>query len=247
MAWRSVLIWSFVLMQISVFATTIYLHRGLAHRAVRFHPAMQMTFRTLIWMLTGIVPRQWAAVHRKHHRFTDVDGDPHSPMLFGYWKVQFLNVVMYRREAQNEATIAEYASDLAPDRLDRRVFDHSLLGPATSILLLWPAFGLARAAIVFGIAAISYVMASAGINALGHTVGKRPFANTATNLWWLAALTGGEGLHNNHHERPGAARFAARAGEPDLAWPVIRALQRLRLVQAVKAVRPGERQTPRAA
>lgn len=241
MAWRSILIWSFVLMQVAVFATTIYLHRGLAHRALRFHPAMAMSFRFCIWLLTGIVPRRWAAVHRKHHRFTDVEGDPHSPMLFGYWKVQLLNVVMYRREARNQATVDEYAADLAPDGLDRRLLDHSLLGPAVTILLLWPAVGLARAGIIYGIAATAYVLASAGINALGHTVGTRRFPNTATNLGWLAVLTGGEGLHNNHHERPGAARFAARAGEPDLAWPVIRALERLRLVGGVKAVRPGEK------
>ena len=232
------LIVALVMMQLAIFATTIYLHRGLAHRALRFAPPFGLALRALIWLLTGMVPRQWVAIHRKHHHFTDVEGDPHSPMLLGFWKIQLGNVYFYRREARNAATIARYAPDLQPDRWDRWFFDRSFFGPAVTILLLTPFMGLGRAALTFGVAAVVYVLAAAGVNALGHSVGYKNFPNTATNLRLLALITGGEGLHNNHHARPGTARFAVRLGELDLGWYVIRALGALRLVEAVKSERP---------
>lgn len=241
MGWRGILLWGLGLMQLATFTTTIYLHRGLAHRGLRFSRATALAFRAILWLVTGIVPRRWVAVHRKHHRFTDVEGDPHSPMLVGYWKVQLFNYWLYKREARKEETVAEYAADLAPERLDRALFDRSLVGPALMLGILWVPYGIGSAGAIFGISAVSYVIASAAINALGHSVGKRPFPNTATNLRWLAILSAGEGLHNNHHARPGSARFSARAWEPDMAWPVIRLMERARLVYSVKEAPPRER------
>src|SRR5688572_4066829 len=86
-------------------ATTVYLHRALAHRALALRPPAEHVFRFLVWVTTGIRPRQWVAVHRKHHAFTDVEGDPHSPVLHGWIRVQLMNVAMYRREARNPRTI----------------------------------------------------------------------------------------------------------------------------------------------
>ena len=242
------LVWAFVMMQVSIFATTIYLHRGLAHRALRFARPFGFILRATVFFFTGMVPRQWVAIHRKHHHFTDVEGDPHSPMLFGYWKVQLGNVYFYRREARNRETIEKYAPDLRPDWWDRRFFDRSLLGPALSILALWPVMhsiegtsgtvmgSLFWSGLTFGFSALFFVLGAAGVNALGHMVGYKNFDNTATNLKLLALITGGEGLHNNHHARPGTARFAARAGEKlfDLGYHVIRVLSALLLVAAVK-------------
>lgn len=241
MGWRGILWWGLGFMQMATLATTIYLHRGLAHRGLRFAPATAVAFRSLLWLLTGIVARRWVAVHRKHHRFTDVAGDPHSPMLMGYWKVQIFNYFFYKREARKEESVAEYAADLAPSRADRLVFDHSLAGPGIMIALLAIPFGWSAAGAIFGVNALSYIVASAGINALGHTIGKRPFPNTATNLRLLALLTAGEGLHNNHHARPGSARFSAGRGEWDPAWPLIKAMERLRLVHSVKESPPRGR------
>ena len=95
-------------------ATTVYLHRALAHRALTLRPPAAQAFRFVVWVTTGIRPRQWVAVHRKHHAFTDVEGDPHSPVLNGWVKVQLMNVAMYRREARNPRTIERYARDLPP-------------------------------------------------------------------------------------------------------------------------------------
>src|SRR3989337_685638 len=122
-------------------ATTVYLHRALAHRAVAMHPVVNHAFRFLVWVSTGIRPRQWVAVHRKHHAFTDVEGDPHSPVLHGWLKVQMLNLSMYRREARNERTVERYAKDLPQDRLDRVFYDHALVGLGIGTASLCLLFG----------------------------------------------------------------------------------------------------------
>jgi hypothetical protein len=116
------------LTQIAALATSVYLHRTLAHRALAFHPLADTLFRAVLWLTTGQDRRQWVAVHRKHHAFTDRDGDPHSPRLLGFWRVQLLNVYYYAREARNPATLATFAPDITPDRLDRALFSRGWLG-----------------------------------------------------------------------------------------------------------------------
>src|SRR4051812_35542821 len=129
---------------VSVFAnvcTTVYLHRALSHRALTLHPAVDQLFRFSVWITTGLQPRQWVAVHRKHHAFTDVEGDPHSPVLHGWVKVQLENVAMSRREAQNPETLARYARDLPQTTADRLFYDHALLGLGIGVALLVLVFG----------------------------------------------------------------------------------------------------------
>ena len=101
--------------------TTVYLHRTLSHKALRLHPATTLLMRIGTWMLTSISPRGWVAVHRKHHTFSDVEGDPHSPHVEGYWQIMIGNVY-YRREADDDNTMEKYAADLPHDRLDRMLF-----------------------------------------------------------------------------------------------------------------------------
>lgn len=217
---------SLVVTQIAIFTTTIYLHRALAHRAVTLSPGVARLCRIVTWTSTGIRPRQWVAVHRKHHAHTDTEGDPHSPVLLGYAKVQFGNALLYRRAITRE-TVARYARDLPADRWDRALFDHALLGLAIGVgglcVLFGPWLGLAAGALH----AASYLLLLAAVNAIGHTWGRRPSPNRATNLQWLAWLTAGEGLHNNHHAAPTSARLSLAAGQFDPGWWVIAALRRL--------------------
>ena len=126
LAW-SVLI-GFGVSCIAFVSSTVFLHRGLAHRAVAFKRPITEIFRFLVWITTGIRPRQWVAVHRKHHAFTDVEGDPHSPVLLGWFKVQRSNVALYRREARNTETLRRYAKDIPQTRADRWFYDHALFG-----------------------------------------------------------------------------------------------------------------------
>jgi stearoyl-CoA desaturase (delta-9 desaturase) len=214
--------------QISVFATTVYLHRALAHRALSVRSPVALGFRFAIWITTGMRPREWVAVHRRHHANTDTPADPHSPAMVGFWRVQLANAAMYRRVARDRITVQRYARDLPPDRFDR-VFDHGLLGLALGIAFLCITLGWQTGLLAAGVHAVSYVMLSGAINAVGHTRGRRPYENSGTNSQVLALLTAGEGLHNNHHAAPTSARFGLRRHELDPGWWLVRALTRLRL------------------
>ena len=216
-----------IVVQIGMFITTIYLHRTLSHRAITLRPRVAMGFRVLIWITTGIRPREWVAVHRMHHAHSDEEGDPHSPRLLGFSMVQFANAYLYRRTAARPEVIAKYAKDLAPDRWDRRFFDHSLAGLAIGITFLFVLLGPWYGLLASGLHAAGYLLLSGAVNAIGHMWGRRPAPNFAGNSQWLAWLTAGEGLHNNHHALPTAARLAFERGEIDPAWWVVKLMERL--------------------
>jgi len=213
-----------VLAQIGLLVTTLWLHRGLSHRAMSLRPGVTRILRVVLWMMTGIRPRQWVAVHRKHHANTDVDGDPHSPILLGFTRVQLTNAALYRRVARDEVTVRRYARDIPTDRWDTVLFDHALIGLGIGITLLCLIFGLWLGLLAAAVHTVSYLMLNAAVNAVGHTFGARPNDNLATNSQWLAWITAGEGLHNNHHAMPTSARFALSPGEVDPGWWIVRAL-----------------------
>jgi stearoyl-CoA desaturase (delta-9 desaturase) len=205
---------------VAIFLTTIFLHRTLSHRALTMEPALRFTCRALTWITTGIRPRQWVAVHRRHHAFTDVEGDPHSPLLEGFAKVQAGNVVLYRRAAHDGQTIAKYGRDIPPDRWDRVLFDHAILGLGIGVgilfLIFWGDWELV--AIAASVHVVTYLALNSAVNAVGHRFGRRPFEGLATNSQWLAWLTGGEGLHSNHHAAPTSARLSFRRRQIDPGW-----------------------------
>jgi stearoyl-CoA desaturase (delta-9 desaturase) len=218
-----------VVTQVATFATTVYMHRALAHRAMTLHPSVAMVFRVALWITTGIVPRAWVAVHRKHHAFSDTPQDPHSPVVLGFWAVQLGNVKLYRNTIRDGVTVTRYSRDLPPDRLDRMLFDHALPGLAVGVGILVLVLGWRGGLLAAGIHTVMYLSLSAAVNAVGHTFGKRPYDNLATNNQWLAWVSGGEGLHNNHHAAPTSARFALADGQTDPGWWVVKALVRTNL------------------
>jgi stearoyl-CoA desaturase (delta-9 desaturase) len=225
------------LSQVAVIATSIYLHRGLAHRSLTIHPVLDIFFRTILWITTGQKRQQWVAVHRKHHTFTDKVGDPHSPRVLGFWKVQLGNVYYYAREASNPETIEKFAPDLPEDRLDRALFSWGWLGVGIGFGALVLTLGLWPGVIAGIVHAVIYVFVLAPlINGLGHWQGKQNFDNTAYNWRTISWFTGGEALHNNHHAYPRAPKFSVRRFEFDPSWPVIRALVAVRLVAVIGAV-----------
>ncbi len=222
------------LTQTAVVATSVYLHRTLAHRALAVHPVADVLFRTVLWLTTGLHRQEWVAVHRKHHAFTDQEGDPHSPRLLGLWRVQLLNAYYYQREARNPDTIQKFAPDLPEDRLDRAVFSWGVVGPGLGTALLCLLLGVWPGLIAALAHAVLYVVVVAPlINGVGHWRGAQNFRNTAYNSAVLAWVTGGESLHNNHHAYPRAPKFSARRVEFDPSWLVIRALAAVRLVVVV--------------
>jgi stearoyl-CoA desaturase (delta-9 desaturase) len=235
------LVTAFVLIQVAVFGTTIYLHRTATHRALILHPAVAWVFRLSLWLTTGIATKEWVAVHRKHHAFTDEEGDPHSPRIEGFWNVQLGNVYYYVREIKNTDVVERYARDIKDGWWDRHFFNRGLLGLSLGTLALCvvvgSVIGVWWALLAAGIHAVMYVFVlSSSINGLCHHVGYRNFPNTATNIRFLALLTGGEGLHNNHHGFPRSPKFSFRATEIDPAWPVIKLMIVLKLAKPYKTI-----------
>lgn len=219
------------LTEIAVLITSIYLHRGLAHRSLVLHPAAELVCRVLLWLFTGQRRQEWVAVHRKHHTYTDRAGDPHSPRLLGFWRVQLFNVYYYAREAKKSDTLRRFAPDLAEDRLDRLVFSHGWTGLAAGTGVLCLALGLWAGLAAMVLHAVLYVFVLAPlINGLGHWHGRQTFRNSAYNIRLLSYVTGGESLHNNHHAHPRAAKFSMSAREYDPSWTVIRILAALRVI-----------------
>lgn len=220
------LVVGFVVMQISTLATTVYLHRGVTHRAINIKPAAAVPLRFIIWITTGMRPRQWAAVHRRHHAKVDTVDDPHSPLVLGFWHVQLGNVFMYHRAVHDREQVARYSKDLPPDRLDRMFFDHDIIGPLLGTAFLCVVLGWPTGLLAAGIHLVLYVGVNSAVNAVGHTYGHRSDPTTsATNNQLLAFFTMGEGQHNNHHAAPTSAKFSFERGEFDAGWRVVQVMQ----------------------
>ncbi len=214
----------------------MYLHRALAHRSLTVHPIADVVFRAILWLTTGQRRQEWVAVHRKHHTFTDQEGDPHSPRLLGFWRLQLLNAYYYSREARNPETLRKFVPDIPEDWLDRVVFSRGWSGLILGTALLCGLLGLWAGLIAAVAHAILYVFVMAPlINVLGHWRGRKNFENTAFNWRSLSWLTGGESLHNNHHAHPRAPKFSVRRWEFDPSWVVIRVFSAVRLIAIVGA------------
>jgi len=223
------------ILQVSVFLTTIYLHRAMCHRGLDLNPVVANLMHLQLSLFTGIVPRQWVAVHRKHHHFSDREGDPHSPYLLGLWHVFFGNFFYYKNEIRNEATIRKYTPDHRPDVIDHLpIFKHGY-GAYLGLGIFMLMFGLPWGLAMWAFHGVAYILLNSSINSICHMIGYRNYDNLATNHQFIALLTGGEGLHNNHHEYPSSAKFALKAREIDPAWPIIWTLERLGLASVKEA------------
>ena len=219
--------------QVAIFLTTIFLHRTLSHRAITMSPGLRFVCRFLTWISTGIRPRQWVGVHRRHHAYTDVEGDPHSPIIEGFAHVQVGNVALYRKAAKDGVTVEKYAKDMPPDKWDRILFDHALLGLGIGVAGLYFVFGMnwEMTVIAAAVHTVTYLGLNSAVNAVGHTYGRRPYKGLATNSQWLAWLTAGEGLHSNHHAAPTSARLSFARREIDPGWWVVALARRLKWLE----------------
>lgn len=229
-----ILAYTLVATHITIAAVTIYLHRCQAHRALTLHPIASHVFRAWLWLTTGMVTKEWAAVHRKHHARCENDGDPHSPKVFGLRKVLLEGAELYRAEAANRDTVERFGRGTPDDWLERNLYTrHSSLGVWITLALDLLLFGVAGL-IVFGVQMLWIPITAAGIiNGLGHARGYRNFdsPDASTNLGPLGILIGGEELHNNHHAYASSAKLSAKWYEFDIGWLYIRLLSMLGLAK----------------
>ena len=221
-----------VMVQVSMMAVTLYLHRDQAHRAIDLHPAIRHFFRLWIWLTSGMETCEWVAVHRKHHALCEREGDPHSPVVFGLQKVLWEGAELYRVEAANAETLEKYGRGCPDDWVERNVYGRSsiagLVIMAVVDLLLFGVAGIT----IWAVQMLTMPFFAAGvINGLGHAKGYRNFESedASTNLVPWGIFVGGEELHNNHHAFPTSAKFSMRAWEFDIGWLYISVLKSIGL------------------
>ena len=240
---------AFVLVQITMMAVTLYLHRDAAHRAVDLHPALRHFFRFWIWATSGMITREWVAVHRKHHAFSDVEGDPHSPVLLGLRTIMLQGAEVYRASARDPELVAKYGRGTPEDWLERNVYEkHRNLGIVLCVLTNLVVFGV-PGIIILSVQLVSMPLMAAGvINGLGHALGYRNYEcdNAARNLVPWGLITGGEELHNNHHAFPSSARFSLRSWEFDIGWMWLTIFSALGLARVRKVAPRPSATAPRA-
>lgn len=237
--WAYVLI-TLVLTHITIAAVTIYLHRHQAHRTLELHPVVSHFFRFWLWLTTGMVTREWVAIHRRHHTASDKLGDPHSPHVFGIRKVLFDGVELYRQETRNSATLEKYGGGTPNDFIERKLYTRRFpYGLALMLVIDIALFGPIGLSI-WAVQMIWIPFFAAGvINGVGHYWGYRNFAPTdaSRNIVPWGFLIGGEELHNNHHAYVSSARFSNRWWEFDVGWLYICLLATLHLAR-IKKVAP---------
>ena len=231
---------TFIMIQITMMSVTLYLHRDQAHRALDLHPALRHFFRFWIFCTSGMLTKEWVAIHRKHHAYCETPDDPHSPVIYGIRKVLLEGAELYRAEKDNPETLEKFGRGTPDDWLEKNFY---LRFPYSGVVLMVVAdlllFGV-PGIIIIAIQMLSMPFFAAGvINGLGHYSGYRNFEcdDAATNIVPWGVLIGGEELHNNHHAFPSSAKFSVRRWEFDIGWLYIRLFQVLGLAK-VKKVAP---------
>ena len=231
---------TFIMIQITMMSVTLYLHRDQAHRALDLHPALRHFFRFWIFCTSGMLTKEWVAIHRKHHAYCETPDDPHSPVIYGIRKVLLEGAELYRAEKDNPETLEKFGRGTPDDWLEKNFY---LRFPYSGVVLMVVAdlllFGV-PGIIIIAIQMLSMPFFAAGvINGLGHYSGYRNFEcdDAATNIVPWGVLIGGEELHNNHHAFPTSAKFSVRRWEFDIGWLYIRLFQVFGLAK-VKKVAP---------
>jgi len=228
LVWWQVILFTLALTHITMISVTVFLHRHQAHRALDLHPAVAHFFRLWLWLTTGQVTKEWAAIHRKHHAKCEQADDPHSPQVYGIRKVLFQGAELYRAESKNRETIARYGHGTPDDWMERNVYTRfSWQGVGLMMVIdltLFGALGLTVWAVQM---AWTPITAAGIINGAAHFWGYRNFESpdASTNISPWGIIIAGEELHNNHHTYPTSAKLSVKPYEFDIGWMYISILQ----------------------
>jgi stearoyl-CoA desaturase (Delta-9 desaturase) len=229
-SWWQVLLYTLVTTHITIAAVTVFLHRSQAHRALDLGRIPSHFFRFWLWLSTGMVTKEWVAIHRKHHAKCETVDDPHSPVTHGIQTVLWRGSELYRSEAKNAETLAKYGHNTPDDWIERNLYTrYSWQGVGALLLLDLLLFG-AIGATVWAVQMLWIPVTAAGIiNGLGHWWGYRNFeaADASTNISPIGLIIGGEELHNNHHTYPTSAKLSVKPFEFDIGWLYIRIFEEL--------------------
>jgi stearoyl-CoA desaturase (Delta-9 desaturase) len=240
MPWWGYVIATLLLTHITIASVTIYLHRSQAHRGLDLHPVVSHFFRFWLWLTTGMVTKEWVAIHRKHHAKVETDEDPHSPQTRGIRKVLLEGAELYRQESKNLETLQKYGHGTPDDWVERNLYTpYSWQGVGVMLVIDLLLFGPIGAT-MWAIQMMWIPVTAAGIiNGIGHYWGYRNFAcnDASRNIVPWGIIIGGEELHNNHHAYGSSAKLSSQWYEFDIGWMYIRILQQLKLA-TIRKVAP---------
>ena len=236
-SWWQVLLFTLAVTHVTIASVTIFLHRAQAHRALELHPLPSHFFRLWLWLTTGMVTKEWVAIHRKHHAKCETVDDPHSPVTRGIRTVLLEGSELYRAEAKNRETLAKYGHNTPDDWIERNLYSRfTWQGVGLMLIVNLMLFG-AIGATVWAVQMLWIPITAAGIiNGIGHFWGYRNFeaSDASTNISPWGIVIGGEELHNNHHTYPTSAKLSVKPYEFDLGWAYIRALESMGLASVRK-------------
>jgi len=242
--WWGYALAALALTHVTIAAVTIYLHRCQAHRALELHPLISHFFRFWLWLTTGMVTKEWAAIHRKHHAKCETVEDPHSPQIYGINRVLWAGVLLYVKESFNKETLERYGHGTPDDWMERNLYTrYSVFGVFAMLAVDLLLFGVVPGVLIW-LAQIAWIpfWAAGVINGVGHFFGYRSYdvADASTNIVPWGILIGGEELHNNHHAFASSAKLSSKWYEIDIGWMYICVLQALGLA-TVKKLAPKPR------
>ena len=242
--WWGYVLATLALTHVTIAAVTIFLHRHQAHRALDLGPVPSHFFRLWLWLTTGMITREWAAIHRKHHARCETAEDPHSPQVLGLNRVLWTGVFLYVKESRNAETMERYGHGTPDDWLERKLYALPYkLGIVVMLGIDVALFGIWPGVLIWGVQVVWIPFWAAGVvNGIGHFWGYRNFAcaDASTNFFPLGVLIGGEELHNNHHAFATSAKLSSKWYEFDIGWMYIRVMEMLGLAR-VKKVAPTPR------
>jgi stearoyl-CoA desaturase (Delta-9 desaturase) len=245
LSWWQIVLYTLATTHITIASVTIFLHRSQAHRALDLHPIPAHFFRFWLWLSTGMVTKEWVAIHRKHHAKCETEEDPHSPQTRGLETVLWRGAELYRAESKNQETLAKFGHGTPKDWIERNLYSrYSWEGVGLMLILNLALFG-ALGLTVWAVQMMWIpIMAAGVINGIGHYWGYRNFEapDTSTNISPWGMMIGGEELHNNHHAFTTSAKLSSRWYEFDIGWMYIRILEALGLAK-VNRVAPVPRYT----
>jgi len=242
--WWGYALVALALTHVTIASVTIFLHRHQAHRALDLHPLASHFFRLWLWLTTGMVTKEWAAIHRKHHAKCETPDDPHSPQIYGINRVLWLGVFLYVKESFNKDTLERYGQGTPDDWIEHNLYkSHAILGLTLMGAINVFLFGWVPGLLILVTQIVWIPFWAAGvINGIGHFWGYRSFdcEDASTNIVPWGILIGGEELHNNHHAFASSAKLSNKWYEFDLGWMYICILEALGLAH-VKKVAPVPR------
>ena len=232
--WQLVAV-TLVLTHITIVSVTVYLHRYSSHRSLQLHPALQHFFRFWLWLTTGMVTREWTAIHRKHHATCETEDDPHSPVVKGIGEIFWRGAEAYREATHDRDCIERYGKGCPDDWLERNVYRYNFIGLSLMLIIDVALFGVLGLTIWAVQMLWIPVFAAGVINGIGHWWGYRNFEcpDAARNIVPWGILIGGEELHNNHHTYPNSAKLSVKPFEFDLGWGWIRLFEMLGLAKVI--------------